>query len=101
MGNQIAPIGVDYTEANSLGDTFNLPYLYGVISNEILSGTILNRLMFPGLTIKKRRSIMRKYPDEAPLVPSWGQRRLKRSVKSSADFSRARQEDEIMRGKTG
>lgn len=102
MGNQIAPIGVDYTDANLLGDTLNLPYFYGVISNELLSGAIINRIFMPGVVFKKRRSMMRKYPDdEQPIVPPWGQRRLKRSIQTSADISRAQQEDEIMRGKTG
>ena len=100
MGNQIAPIGVDYSEANTLGNSLGLPHLYGVINNEILSGTIFNRVLFPGLTIKKKRSLMRKYPDESPIVPPWGQRRMKRSAQTSTEIARAQKEDELMRGKT-
>ena len=101
MGNQISPIGVDYTDANSLGDTFNLPYFYRVISNQLLSGAIFKNLMFPGVNVKKRRSVMRTYPEEdLPIDPPWSQRRIKRSVQSRADIARANQEDEVMRGKT-
>ena len=101
MGNQISPMGVDYTDANSLGDTLYLPYFYGVISNQLLSGTIFKSLMFPGVNVRKRRSMMRKYPEEGlTIVPPWGQRRIKRSVQSRAAIARANQEDEIMRGKT-
>ena len=100
MGNQLAPLGVDYQNANAVGDVLNLPYFYGSISNDILDGAIFNRIFFPGGNIKKRRSMARSFPkDELPIVPPWGQRRLKRSTQTTADINRSQQEDEIMRGK--
>ena len=100
MGNQLAPLGVDYQNANAVGDVLNLPYFYGSISNDILDGAIFNRIFFPGGNIKKRRSMGRSFPkEELPIVPPWGQRRLKRSTQTNADINRSQQEDEIMRGK--
>ena len=102
MGNQIAPLGVDYTEANALGDTINLPYYYASISNNLLSGTgkLFNQISIPGFTLNKKRAMTRSYSqDDRPIVPPWGQRRLKRSINNSADINRAQQEDEVMRGK--
>ena len=100
MGNQLAPLGVDYQNANAVGDVLNLPYFYGSISNDILDGAIFNRIFFPGGNFKKRRSMARSFPkDELPIVPPWGQRRLKRSTQTNADINRSQQEDEIMRGK--
>jgi hypothetical protein len=99
MGNQLAPLGVDYQNANAVGDVLNLPYFYGSISNDILDGAIFNRIFFPGGNIKKRRSMARSFSkDELPIVPPWGQRRLKRSTQTTADINRSQQEDEIMRG---
>ena len=100
MGNQIAPLGVDYTEANALGDTINLPYYYASISNNLLSGFNVNQISIPGFTLNKKRAMTRSYSqDDRPIVPPWGQRRLKRSINNSADINRAQQEDEVMRGK--
>ena len=100
MGNLMAPLGVDYTNANSLGDAFNLPYFYSTITNEFLDNKVINRINFPFVGIKKRRDMMRTYSDDnLPIVPPWGQRRLKRSLQSSADIRNAQQEDEVMRGK--
>jgi hypothetical protein len=43
--------------------------------------------------------MMRTYSDDdQPIVPPWGQRRLKRSIQTSADISKAQQEDDVMRG---
>ena len=102
MGNAISPLGVDYADANALGNRMNLPYIKAVINDELLSGTTFNRILFPGYQIgsKKRRSMMRGYQDDdGPIVPPWGQRRLKRSIQNSADVARAAQDDEVMRGK--
>ena len=102
MGNQIAPLGVDYTQANALGDTINLPYFYASFSNNLLSGSnkIFDRISVPGFTLNKKRAMTRSYSqDDRPIVPPWGQRRLKRSSTNNAEISRAQQEDEVMRGK--
>ena len=101
MGNAIAPLGVDYTQANALGDTLNLPYFSAVISNDILSNAMINRVSLPFVNFKKRRSMMRTYSgDNQPIVPPWGQRRLKRSTQtSSVEIRNAQHEDEVMRGK--
>ena len=101
MGNQIAPLGVNYEEANALGDTMNLPYFYATISKNLLNGKLINNILVPGLVeLKKKRSMMRSFTnDDRPIVPPWGQRRLKRSMQNSADINRAQQEDEVMRGK--
>jgi len=101
MGNQIAPLGVDYTQANALGDTINLPYFYASFSNNLLSGSnkIFDRISVPGFTLNKKRAMTRSYSqDDRPIVPPWGQRRLKRSSTNNAEISRAQQEDEVMRG---
>ena len=101
MGNQIAPLGVNYSEANALGDTLNLPYFYASIPKNLLNGAVINNILVPGLVeLKKKRSMMRSFTkDDRPIVPPWGQRRLKRSMQNSAEINRAQQEDEVMRGK--
>ena len=101
MGNQIAPLGVNYDQANALGDSFNLPYFYASISNNVLSGSnkIFDRISVPGFTLNKKRAMTRSYSqDDRPIVPPWGQRRLKRSIMSNAEITQAQQEDEVMRG---
>ena len=50
MGNAISPLGVDYADANALGNQINLPYFKAVIDDEILSGTTFNRILFPSTT---------------------------------------------------
>ena len=102
MGNQIAPLGVDYSQANALGDTINFPYYYASIPSNILSGSgkLFNQISIPGFTLNKKRAMTRSFSqDDRPIVPPWGQRRLKRSINNSADINRAQQEDEVMRGK--
>ena len=91
MGNQIAPLGVNYDQANALGDSFNLPYFYASISNNVLSGSnkIFDRISVPGFTLNKKRAMTRSYSqDDRPIVPPWGQRRLKRSIMSNAEINR-------------
>ena len=102
MGNQIAPLGVNYDQANALGDSLNLPYFYASVSNNILSGAnkMFDRISVPGFTLNKKRAMTRSYSqDERPIVPPWGQRRLKRSTINNSDIKRAQQEDEVMRGR--
>jgi hypothetical protein len=102
MGNSIAPLGVDYTQANALGDQLNLPYFSAIISNDILNNAYINQVSLPFVNFKKRRSMMRTYSgNDQPMVPSWGQRRLKRSIQTSTtDITNSQQDDEVMRGKT-
>ena len=102
MGNQIAPLGVNYDQANALGDSLNLPYFYASVSNNILSGAnkMFDRISVPGFTLNKKRAMTRSYSqDERPIVPPWGQRRLKRSTINNSEIKRAQQEDEVMRGR--
>ena len=102
MGNQIAPLGVNYDQANALGDSLNLPYFYASVSNNILSGAnkMFDRISVPGFTLNKKRAMTRSYSqDERPIVPPWGQRRLKRSTMNNSEIKRAQQEDEVMRGR--
>ena len=102
MGNAIAPLGVDYTQANALGDQLSLPYFSAIISNDILDNSLINSVSLPFINFKKRRSMMRTYSgNNQPIVPPWGQRRLKRSTQTTSvgDIRKAQHENEVMRGK--
>ena len=103
MGSEMCIRDRDYTQANALGDQLSLPYFSAIISNDILSNSMINRISLPFVNFKKRRSMMRTYTgDNQPIVPPYGQRRLKRSSQTTNvdDMRSAQHEDEVMRGKT-
>ena len=106
MGNEIAPFAVDYTNPNPLGTMLNLPHLYGVISNDLISGKWFQTVGVP-LFGRKKRSLMQKdWPRGLNTgkdlhLPPWGQRRIRTAAKPYLleHATMNQQNDEIIRGK--